>query len=112
MHLRHFLAPATHGAIGPSVPTAENRARIDSWIAVAPDTRVVETTLTGNLWTAQALEDGEVRYEETEIGTEEPELEQLAHWCERQRAKLDPRPPVKTSGVPMPMVGGGRSQKG
>jgi hypothetical protein len=83
------------------VPTVEARAKIDLWIAAAPDTRIVETTQEGDRWTTQALEDGEVRYEETEFGGDEPELKLLAGWCERQAMKIDPRPPVKTSGVPL-----------
>lgn len=82
------------------MPTDENRAKIDTWVAAAPDTRVVETTHAGTRWTSRALEDGEVRYEETEVGRDEPELNLLAGWCERQVKKVDARPPVKTSGVP------------
>jgi len=84
-------------------------AKIDRWIEVAPDTRLIETTPTGNGWTAQALEDGEVRYEETEFGGDEPELNLLAGWCERQAKKVDPRPPVKTIGVPLSDVARTRS---
>jgi hypothetical protein len=84
------------------VPTDENRTKIDLWVAVAPDTRVVETTRAGDSWTTQALEDGEIRYEETESGADEPELNQLAGWCERQAKKVEPRPPVKTSAAPLP----------
>jgi hypothetical protein len=91
------------------MPTDENRTKIDRWVAVAPDTRVVETTQLGDRWTTQALEDGEIRYQETEFGAEEPELNQLAAWCERQAKKVEPRPPVKTSGVPLSDLG--RRQK-
>jgi hypothetical protein len=100
MRLRGLLAQSRHGAIGPSVPTDENRARIDAWVAAAPDTRVVESTQAGTRWTSQALEDGQVRYEETEIGRDEAELNLLARWCQRQVKPVDARPPVKTSGVP------------
>jgi hypothetical protein len=81
------------------VPTDANRTKIDLWVAIAPDTRVVETIRTGDRWTTQALEDGEIRYEETESGADEPELNQLAGWCEGQARKVEPRPPVKTSGT-------------
>jgi hypothetical protein len=54
------------------VPTDENRARIDAWVAIAPVSRIVETTKSGGIRTTQALEDGEVRYEETDFGTNEP----------------------------------------
>jgi len=101
MHLRALLARARHGAIGPSVPTDETRARIDAWIAVAPDTRVIETAHSGDRWTTQALEDGEVRYEEVEFGIDEPELHLLAGWCGRQANQVQARPPVKTFGVPL-----------
>ena len=90
------------------MPTDETRAKIDLWIAVSPDTRLVETTRNGDRWTTQALEDGEMRYEETELGADEPELELLAGWCERQAKKVDPRPPVKTSGVPLSDLAGGQ----
>lgn len=80
------------------VPTDENRTRIDAWVAFAPDNRLVETTRSGDCWTTQALEDGEVRYEEAEF-REEPELNLLARWCERQGKRAEPRPPVKASGV-------------
>jgi hypothetical protein len=101
MHLRLLVAEGRHGAIGPGVPTDENRTKIDRWVALAPDTRVVETTRSGGCCTTQALEDGEIRYEETEFGTDQPELNQLARWCERQTKQVEPRPPVKTSGVPL-----------
>jgi hypothetical protein len=81
------------------VPSAENRAKIDAWVGAAPDNRVVETVQRGDRWTTQALEDGEVRYEETEFGLDEPELNLLTAWCDRQM-KAAPRPPVKTSGAP------------
>jgi hypothetical protein len=61
----------------------------------------VETTQNGNRWTTQALEDGEVRYEETDFGSDEPELNLLDAWCARQSKKVEPRPPVKTSGTPI-----------
>lgn len=48
------------------------------------------------------VEDGDVRYEETEFGRDEPELGLIARWCERQTKKVEPRPPAKTSGVPFP----------
>ena len=86
------------------VPTDENRARIDAWVALSPDTRVIETEQHGDRWTTQALEDGEVRYEETEL-REQPELNLLARWCERQ-TKVEPRPPVKTSGAPLVLPAG------
>lgn len=101
VHLRGFLAAQRHGAIGPSVPTDDTRTKIDIWIAAAPDTRIVETKQTSDRWTTQALEDGEVRYEETEFGADEPELNLLARWCERQATKVGPRPPVKTVGGPL-----------
>jgi hypothetical protein len=87
------------------VPTDENRARIDEWIAAAPDSRVVETDRQGERWTTKALEDGEVRYEETEFGRDVPELNLLARWCERQVLKVEPRPPAKTSRAPVGSVG-------
>jgi len=80
------------------VPTDENRAKIDEWVAAASDSRVVETTRQGDRWTTQALEDGEVRYEETDFGGDEPLLDLLAAWCARQTRKVEPRPPAKTSG--------------
>lgn len=80
------------------MPTDANRQRIDQWIAVAPDTRTVETTREGGRSTTQALEDGEVRYEETDFTDDEPELNLLAAWCERQ-GKSVARPPVKTNGA-------------
>lgn len=79
------------------MPTDENRRLVDAWIALAPDTRVVETTHSGDRWTTQAVEDGEVRYEETELGADEPELNLLAGWCARQAKRVEPRPPVKVS---------------
>ena len=90
------------------MPTDENRAKIDDWIAVSPDTRVVETTQLGDRWTTQALEDGEVRYEETEL-RDEPELNLLAAWCARQGRRVEPRPPVKTSGAPEELARKARS---
>jgi hypothetical protein len=101
MHLARIVAGMRHGASGPCVPSDETRAKIDLWIAIAPDTRLVETVPTCNGWTTQALEDGEVRYEETELGVEEPELQLLASWCERQVKKVEARPPVRTSGAPL-----------
>ncbi len=83
------------------MPSDETRAKIDLWIAIAPDTRVVETTHTGDRWTTQALEDGQIRYEETELGRDEPELDLLGGWCERQAKKLAARPPVQTGAVPV-----------
>ena len=80
------------------MPTDENRAKIDAWIAVAPDNRVVETMQSGDRWVTQALVDGEVRYEETDLGADEPELNLLAGWCARENRKIEPRPPAKTSG--------------
>lgn len=66
------------------MPSDRNRTSIYEWVAVAPDSRVIETARHGDCWTTQALEDGEVRYEETEFGREEPELNLIARWCERQ----------------------------
>lgn len=83
------------------MPTDEARTKIELWIAVAPDNRIVETAHAGDRWTTQALEDGEVRYEETEFGADDPELTLLANWCEREAKKVEPRPPVKTSGAPL-----------
>ncbi|HKO47177.1 MAG TPA: hypothetical protein VJV79_05610 [Polyangiaceae bacterium] len=83
------------------VPTDQNRTKIDLWVAVSPDTRIVETTQTGDRWTTRALEDGEIRYAETELGVDEPELNQLAAWCTSQTKKLQGRPPVKTSRPPL-----------
>jgi hypothetical protein len=99
-HLRGLVASPLDGATRPFVATDESRARIDSWIAIAPDTRVVETTQAGERWKTQALEDGEVPYEGTEFGGDEPELNLLALWCERQANIVQPRPPAKTSGGP------------
>ena len=82
------------------MPSAEDRNRIDNWVALAPDTRIVESTQAGDRWTTQALEDGEIRYEETEFGSDEPELSLLAAWCERQ-CKVPVRPPVKASVPPV-----------
>jgi hypothetical protein len=81
------------------VPSDEKRVKIDAWIAVAPDNRVVETTQLADRWVTQALEDGEVRYEETDFGVDEPELNLLSAWCARQAKRVEPRPPVKTSGA-------------
>jgi hypothetical protein len=61
----------------------------------------VETTRNGGRWETQALEDGDVMYEETDFGADEPELNLLAAWCERQAKRVEPRPPVKTSGAPI-----------
>jgi len=91
---RWNLARAAHGYRS-IVPTDEDRKRLDDWVAVAPDNRLVETTQDGNRWTTQALEDDEVRYEETDFDTDEPELRLLAVWCARQVTKFEPRPPVK-----------------
>jgi hypothetical protein len=82
------------------VPSDENRSKIDAWIALAPDSRVIETAQSGDRWVTQALEDGQVRYEETDFGADEPELNLLARWCARQTAKVEPRPPAKTTGAP------------
>jgi hypothetical protein len=90
MHLRAAVAAPSHGAYLSIVPPDENRAKIDESIAVSPDTRVVETTQFGDRWSTQALEDGEVRYEETDFGVDEPELNLLAAWCERFRNSLTP----------------------
>jgi hypothetical protein len=81
------------------VPNDQNRARIDAWVAEAPDNRIVETTQLADRWVTQALEDGEVRYEETDFNVDEPELNLLAAWCARQSKQVEPRPPVKTSGA-------------
>jgi hypothetical protein len=80
------------------VASEENRKRIDAWVALAPDSRVIETEQDGERWTTQALEYGQVRYEEVHFGFDEPELNLLADWCGRQM-KVEPKPPVKTSGV-------------
>ena len=81
------------------VPSDENRAKIDEWVATAPDNRLVETAQHGDLWTTLAMEDGDVVYEETEH-RDEPELKLLAAWCARQGQRVQPRPPVKTGGAP------------
>jgi hypothetical protein len=81
------------------VPTDQDRKLIDEWIAVAPDTRVVESTQAGDRWTTQAIEDGEVRYEETQFEADVPEMRLLARWCERQAKQVEPRPPVKVAPV-------------
>ena len=94
------LPPAGMELGRPFVATDETRGKIDRWVAVSPDTRVVESTQAAGLWTSQAIEDGEVRYEETEFGGDEPELSLLAKWCEKH-TKVEPRPPVKASGVPI-----------
>jgi len=86
------------------MPTDENRAKVDQWIAVAPDNRVVETRRNRDRWETQALEDGDVVYEETDFGTDEPELNLLAAWCERQGKRAEPRPPVKTTGAVLTRV--------
>ena len=87
--------------LGSAGTTDETRTKIDLWIAVAPENRIVETAHAGERWTTQALEDGEVRFEEIEFGSDDPELNLLASWCEREAKKVEPRPPVKTSGVPL-----------
>ncbi len=89
--------------------TDETRAKIDAWVSAAPDSRVVETTREGDRWTTQALEDGEVRYEETDIGGDEPTLELLAAWCQRQGLGAAPRPPAKTTGEPVETLARKRS---
>jgi hypothetical protein len=76
-----------------------NREKIDGWIAGAPDLRRVESTQIHCGWESIATEDGEHVYEEVDIDTDEPILNLLAAWCERQTKKLEPRPPVKTSGA-------------
>jgi hypothetical protein len=73
-----------------------NRAKIDRWIAGAPDFRIVESNPTHHGWESVAREDGEIVYEELDVDTEEPLLDLMAAWCERQ-TKVEPRPPVKTS---------------
>jgi hypothetical protein len=77
------------------VPSEEDRARIDQWVAEAPETRVVETTRTGSRWTTHAIEDGDILFEETDFG-DEPLLHLIAAWCSRQTKKVEARPPVKT----------------
>jgi len=76
------------------VPSEEDRAKIDQWVAEAPETRVVETTRNGSRWTTQAIEDGDILYEETDFG-DEPLLDLIAAWCVRQTKKPEARPPVK-----------------
>lgn len=83
------------------MPTDQDREKIDAWVAVSPDTRVIETTRAGERWESRALENGEVRYEEVDLGGDEPALRLLARWCGRQ-LELVPRPPVKTSGPSTP----------
>lgn len=77
------------------MPSEEDRAKIDQWVAEAPDTRVVETNQSGSRWITHAIEDGEILYEETDFG-DEPLLHLLAGWCSRQTKRLEARPPVKT----------------
>jgi hypothetical protein len=75
------------------------REKIDRWIAGAPDFRVVESNPTHDGWESVAREDGEIVYEELDLGSDEPLLNLMAAWCERQTKKVEPRPPVKTSGT-------------
>ncbi len=90
------------------MPSDIDCAKIDRWIAAAADNRLVETTRRGDFWHTQALEDGDVVYEETELGNDEPMMELLAAWCER-RIKVELRPPVKTSAESLP--GRGHTQR-
>lgn len=75
---------------------AADRERIDGWINEAPDYRKVETEpLEESVgWESRAIEDGEVVFEELEEDAEEPQLRQLAAWCERH-TKRRAKPPVK-----------------
>ena len=76
-----------------------NREKIDLWIAGAPELRRVESTETHRGWESVASEDGETVFEELDSGADEPLLELMAAWCERQTNKGAARPPVKTSGA-------------
>ena len=72
---RRCLSPAwSYPSI---VPSEEDRAKIDQWVAEAPETRVVETTRTGSRWTTHAIDDGDIVYEETDFG-DEPLLHLIA----------------------------------
>ena len=78
---------------------SSTRAKIDNWINEAPEFRRVESEpLANDAWETKALEDGQVVYEEVDLDTDEPVLYLLAQWCE-QHTKLEPRPPVKTTGA-------------
>ena len=75
-----------------------NRAKIANWINEAPDFRSVESEpLANDAWETRAIEDGQIVFEEVDLDTDQPILNRLAAWCEHH-TKLEPRPPVKTSG--------------
>jgi hypothetical protein len=77
------------------IATAD-RAKIDRWIAEAPDFRKVETEpLANDAWESRALEDGQIVFEEVEVDADTPILRRLAAWCEQQTKPLV-KPPVKT----------------
>jgi len=75
---------------------AADRAKIDRWIAEAPDFRKVETEpLANDAWQSRAMEDGQIVFEEVEVEADTPILRRLAAWCEQQTKRLV-KPPVKT----------------
>jgi hypothetical protein len=75
------------------------QASIDNWINQAPDFRRIESEpLANDVWETRAIEGGQVVYEEVDLDTDTPVLSSLAAWCERQ-TKIEPRPPVKTTGT-------------
>ncbi len=72
--------------------------KIDNWVDEAPEFRKVESEpLANDAWESRAIEDGQIVFEEVDIDTDQPVLNLLAAWC-AQHTKVEPRPPVKTSG--------------
>ena len=72
-----------------------DRAKIDRWIAEAPEFRKVETEpLANDAWESRAMEDGQIVFEEVEVDADTPILRRLAAWCDQQTTRLM-KPPVK-----------------
>jgi hypothetical protein len=87
------IAPANRPQV--HLIASADRAKIDRWIAEAPDFRKVETeALASDAWESRALEDGQVVFEEVEVDADTPILRRLAAWCEQQTKRLA-KPPVK-----------------
>ena len=83
---------------------AADRARIDGWIAEAPDFRKVETEpLANDAWESRAMEDGQVVFEEVEVDVDTPILRRLAAWCEQQTKRVV-KPPVKAGRAAEPAL--------
>ena len=94
------MAPANRPQV--HLIASADRARIDRWIAEAPEFRKVETEpLANDAWESRAIEDGQIAFEEVEVDTDAPIMRRLAAWCEQQTKRLI-KPPVKTGSVPEP----------